>query len=103
MVINNKALEFSASAILWPSSTKAEMLACFTALLVTQVKAKVTLYTDSAATITGFDQLANFMNLSVRKKEKIPNFQIWLTIVHMIEVKSLAIKMVKSKLTAEID
>jgi len=44
--------------------------------MVALVKAKVTLYTDSATTIIGFDQLDNFMNLSVRKKAKIPNFQI---------------------------
>jgi len=97
MVINNKALEFSASAVLWPSSTKAEMLACLTALLVVPASANVSLYTDSAATIAGFDNIGSYRNLSVRKREKIPNFQIWLTIVHTIECKQLRIKMIKVK------
>ncbi len=76
VVVNYDTLEFSASAILWPSSTKAEMLACLTVLLVVQVKAQVTIYTDSTATIIRFDQIDGFINLSVRKKEKISNFQI---------------------------
>jgi len=74
VVVNNKAFEFSAFAVLWPSSTKAKMLACLTALLVVPVQAKITIYTDSAATIMGFNQITEFMNLSVRKREKIPNF-----------------------------
>ena len=65
VVVNNEALEFSASAILWPSSTKAEMLTCLMALIVISVKAKVTLYTDNAATIIGFEKLDEFRNLSV--------------------------------------
>ncbi len=65
VVVNNEVLEFSASVVLWPFSTKAKMLACLTALMVTPVKAKVTIYTNSAATITGFDKIAEFTNLSV--------------------------------------
>jgi len=65
VVVNNEALEFSASAVLWPFSTKAKMMACLIALMVALVKAKVTIYTDSAATIIGFDKLAEFKYLSV--------------------------------------
>ena len=95
VVINHEAIEFAASAVLWPSSTKAELMACLTALLVVPVKAQVTIYTDSAATIVGFDKIDDMMNLSVRKRAKIPNYQLWMTIAHLIDVKSLTIRMIK--------
>ena len=76
IILNNEHIEFSASAVLWPSSTRAETMACLMALLVVLTQAKVTIYTDSAATIAGFNQIDNIMNLSVRKREKIPNYQI---------------------------
>ncbi len=82
--VNQENVYFSASAILWPSSTKAEMLACLSALIVAAPKAHVTLFTDSAATIAGFDHLNDFMQKSVQKKEKTPNFQIWMTIAYII-------------------
>jgi len=53
--VNQKQVHFSASAILWPSSTKAEMLACLSALIVAPPRTQVTIFTDSAATIAGFD------------------------------------------------
>ncbi len=42
--------------------------------MVALVKAKVTIYTDSAVTIADFDKIADLMHLSVHKREKIPNF-----------------------------
>ena len=74
--VKQENVYFSTSAILWPSSTKAEMLACLSALIVAAPKAQVTLFTDSATTIAGFNKLNAFMQMSVRKKEKTPNFQI---------------------------
>ena len=97
VVVNQEHLEFSASAVLWPLSTKAEMLACLAALMVVPVQALTTLYTDSAATIAGFNRIDELKNLSVRKREKIPNFQIWLTIAHIMEIKNLTIQLVKVK------
>ncbi len=96
-MVNYEVVEFSASAILWPSSTKAEMLACLTALMVAPVMIKVTINTDSATTIAGFDKIADFMHLSVCKREKVPNFQIWMTIAHLIDIKNLKTKLVKVK------
>jgi len=52
--VNQEDICFSVSAILWPLSTKAEMLACLTVLIVARPKAQVHLFTDSAATIEGF-------------------------------------------------
>ena len=95
--VNQENICFSASAILWSSSTKAEMLACLTALIVAAPKALVTIFTDSAATITGFERLDTFMQLSVQKREKIPNFQIWMIVAHIIKVLDLKIKLIKVK------
>jgi len=97
IVLNHDSLEFSASAVLWPSSTKAETLACFTALLVVPLHAHVVIHTDSTATIAGFDHLPSLNNMSICKREKICNFQIWMTIAHLIEAKHIKISMIKVK------
>ena len=97
VVIGYDDIEFSASAVSWPSSTKAEMLAYLTALFVTPYQARVTIYMDSAATIKGFDALMYYRHLSMHKKEKIPNFQIWSIIDHIIDSKQLTLNLVKVK------
>ena len=63
----DESIRFLASATMWPSSTKAEILACLTALLTTPRHSKVNIYTDSQATIDGFHRLPNFKQLSIRK------------------------------------
>ncbi len=73
------------------------MLAILTVLFMVPASAQVTICTDSAATIAGMTQIKDFSNLSVRKKEKIPNFTIWLTIAHVIEVLQLTVTMKKVK------
>jgi len=60
VVVNNEALEFFTAAVLWPSLTKAEMMVCLTALMVVPVIARVKIFTDSAATITSFNNLIDF-------------------------------------------
>ena len=73
------------------------MLACLTALFVTPYQANITIHTDSAATIKGFDKLIDFRHLSIRKREKIPNFQIWFTIAYLIDTKQMLLNFVKVK------
>ncbi len=63
----DESIRFLASATMWPSSTKAEILACLTALLTAPCHTKVKIYTDSQATIDGFHHLPDFSCLSVRK------------------------------------
>jgi len=63
--------------------------------MVAPVKANVTIYTDSATTIAGFYKIDDIMNLSVRKRAKIPNYQLWMTIAHLIDIKLLTIHMIK--------
>ncbi len=73
------------------------MLACLITLMVTPIKAKVTIFTDSAATIDGMARIKKMMQLSVRKREKLLNFPIWMTIMHVLKVLDLNVKMVKVK------
>src|SRR6266498_3672691 len=73
------------------------MLACLSALIVATPKAKVTIYTDSATTIDSFAKLDHFMQLSVCKKEKTPNFQLWMTIDYIIKALDLTVTMIKVK------
>src|SRR6266508_3118636 len=95
--VNQEHVYFSASAILWPSSTKAEMLACLTALIVASAKAHVTIFTDSVITISYMANLRMMIQLFVRKREKIPNFLIWVTIRHVLDIMDLTITIVKVK------
>src|SRR6266540_4692685 len=57
---HDESIRFLASATMWPSSTKAEILACLTALLTAPSHTKVTIHTDSMATIDSFHRLPEF-------------------------------------------
>jgi len=94
---NNEELRFQASATLWPSSTKAEMLACLTALITSPRHAKVTIHTDSKATIDGFQRLPEVSRLSIRKREKITNYPLWCMISYIIAQLDLEVIMKKVK------
>jgi len=94
---NNEELRFQASATLWPSSTKAEMLACLTALITSPRYAKVTIHTDSKATIDGFQRLPEVSRLSIRKREKITNYPLWCMISYIIAQLDLEVIMKKVK------
>ena len=52
--VHNEFLVFAASSTLWPSSTKAEILACLTALITAPPKAMITIFSDSQSTIDSF-------------------------------------------------
>ncbi len=73
------------------------MLAVLTVLFTVPAGAQVTICTDSVATIDGMTQIKDFSNLSCRKKAKIPNFTIWMTIAHVIDVLQLTVTMKKVK------
>ncbi|SRR6266540_2093790 len=73
---NDEDKYFNTFALLWPSSTKAEMLACFTIILTAPVKVQVTIHIDSKVTLDGFNNLPTFCQLSSRKKEKIFNYTL---------------------------
>jgi len=54
---NNTDLEFKAANVGWPSSTKAEILAIVTALIVTTPHSTIEIYTDSANAISQFENI----------------------------------------------
>ena len=82
---------------MWPSSTKAETLACLTALLTAPRRSKVKIYTDSQATIDGFYRLPVFSRLSARKREKHINYPIWCAMSYIIDHLDLDVMMIKVK------
>ncbi len=65
--------------------------------MVILFKVKVILFTNSAVTIAGFARINDLMHLSVCKKEKIPNFQIWMMLAYVLKVMNLKVKLVKVK------
>ena len=65
---NNTNLEFKAANVGWLSSTKAEILAILTALIVTTPFSTIEIYTDSANAISQFEKYKK--ELSQRKKMK---------------------------------
>src|SRR6266498_1394443 len=82
---------------MWPSSTKAEMLAYLTALLTAPCRSKVKIYTDSQATIDRFYRLPDFSHLSARKREKHTNYPIWYAMSYIIDHLDLNVMMIKVK------
>jgi len=73
------------------------MLAVLTVLLTVPANSALSIYTDSAATIDGMAKVHQFSELSVRKREKIPNFPIWIIIAYVMDVLNLTIRMIKVK------
>ena len=74
---DNGPFTFKASLANWPSSTRAEIYALLTALVVSPNNAVVDVYLDSQATIHGFHKYVLSNHLSLRKLEKVPNHMIW--------------------------
>src|SRR6266542_5454836 len=70
------AATFQAFTTLWPSSIKAKILACLTALLTVTFHTKVTFYTDSQATIDDYHLFRNPHLFTFKKCKKSLNFTI---------------------------
>src|SRR6266480_1098538 len=79
----------------WPSSTRAELLAIYTALLTVPINKSVVIYTDSQAAIDRIHRSSNF----VRKFQwtNISNHTLLHNISHIIKFKSISVKYVKVK------
>ena len=88
-------LTFSASASLFPSSTRAELLALLSALLVVPRFCTVTVYTDSLVLIQGFHLLLadNFRGLGSLNKSH--NYLLWLAVHLVIRVSQLNVTCLK--------
>src|SRR4051812_993569 len=94
---SNNHYSFKASLLNWPSSTRTEMYAFYTALLVSLHSSSINIFLDSQATIYGFSKYVLNNSLSPRKFEKIPNHSIWLLIKHIVDTLKLSIHLHKVK------
>jgi ribonuclease HI len=84
---------FKASNYGWPSSTKAEVLAIYTALLAVVADSHVKIYTDSAVAISQYNSFKN--TRSERKKGKINQKNIWEVIFGLIKKYNLKVELFK--------
>ena len=94
---HNQSLIFQASATIWPSSTKAETLACLTTIFTARPISKVELYTDSQVTIQGFHHSLCPKYSTIRKWKKSLNYPIWLAFNHIIQILHLDLHWTKVK------
>ena len=77
----------------WSSSTKAEVLAIYTALLAVVVDSHVKIYTDSTVAISQYNSFKN--TRSERKKGKINQKNIWEAIFGLIKKYNLKVELFK--------
>jgi ribonuclease HI len=88
---------FNASIENWVSSTRAEIFAILTALIVFPRNSTISIYSDSLATILGYESYVTNHNFSVRTNEKVPNYTLWLTIKYIVDHLNLNVSLVKVK------
>ncbi|CAI2173896.1 10238_t:CDS:2 [Funneliformis geosporum] len=86
----NQQQSFRASVTNWVSSTRAEIFALLTALIIFSKHFKVTLYTDSMATIHSFSSYISNNNLSVQIFEKV-------SIKYIVNQSNLNVTLIKVK------
>ncbi|CAB5140381.1 unnamed protein product [Rhizophagus irregularis] len=93
---NNEEGEYSvySSLSLWPSSTRAEIVAIFLALLTAPENSNVTIYTDSLGAINSINSA---FDSTTRKWLKKTNNLIIIKIIILIREASINIKLVKIK------
>ncbi|PKY35031.1 hypothetical protein RhiirB3_455340, partial [Rhizophagus irregularis] len=93
---NNEEGEYSvySSLFLWPSSTRAEIVAIFLALLTAPENSNVTIYTDSLGAINSINST---FDSTTRKWLKKTNNLIIIKIIMLIRKASINIKLVKIK------
>src|SRR5438477_10528706 len=89
---------FQNSYLNWPSSSKAEAIAIFTALLTVPKSRKVEIFTDSQTCIDILHKLQiPHPKFTRRKLFKIKNWSIWIKIREVIQSKKLKVKLTKVK------
>ena len=92
---NSIEVEFSAANLGWPSSTKAEVLAILSTILVVLPHSNMKIYTDSKNAIQQFEQYKK--ELSVRRQLKINNQISWNTITYLLEKYKIDLELIKVK------
>ena len=92
---SENSISFNCRITDWPSSTRAELGAIWTVLLVVPHRAKVRIHTDSKAAIEGIE---NFLSLtSIRKAFKTKNRCLVSQIKDCCETKAIELRLVKVK------
>ena len=89
--------QFTASTSKYPSSTKAEIFALLTALLVCPKNSQVNIYIDSNNTINRFNKIISNDVLTYTQLLKLPNYEVWLNIKHIVENLLLRVQLHKVK------
>ncbi|RHZ87981.1 hypothetical protein Glove_27g56 [Diversispora epigaea] len=87
---------FSCGVSSWPSSSHAEVIAIFTALLTAPSQCKVKINTDSQTCIDTFKHITT-RSLTIRQWLRINNYLVWLRILETINTKSLLVLLFKVK------
>jgi ribonuclease HI len=90
-------ITFNGSLRYFPSSTKAEIMAILTSLIVAPPKSHINIFTDSQAAIDGFYKSVKLSALSPRRYNKLNNNILWTTIHYIIKELELKIKLFKIK------
>src|SRR5215208_4999171 len=80
---NYDQCSFSAAIQHHPSSTRAELFALLTALIVCPPSSSPTIFLDSQVVIQGFHSLFNNVH-TTRSVEKTPNFTVWTLVKHVV-------------------
>ncbi|PKB99500.1 hypothetical protein RhiirA5_429585 [Rhizophagus irregularis] len=92
----NLNIEFSGATTQWPSSTRAEIMAVLTCLIVCPPNSSINIFTDSQCTIDTFRSLSNY-KVTPRRKQKINNIILWQAIQQIIAELNLQVRFTKVK------
>ncbi|POG58120.1 hypothetical protein GLOIN_2v1790829 [Rhizophagus irregularis DAOM 181602=DAOM 197198] len=96
-ILKNTDISFSCGIRFHPSSTKPELLAILTALLVTPSESRINIHTDSQAAIDGINTINNMVSRHGCKFLKLNNYIILFAIYDIITSKRLDIEIHKVK------
>src|SRR4051812_39968553 len=80
-----------------PSSTRAELFALFSALIVCLPYSSPIIFLNSQAVIDAFNNFINKESLTIRSREKISNYTVLILIHHVINDLHLIVKLNKIK------
>lgn len=89
-------IKYSGSCKEWASSTKAELVAIITALIVCPPHSTINIYTDSNNCINTFNDLHS-PKLTARRFQKLNNCSLWNTPEHIINTLHLKVSLIKVK------
>jgi len=92
---------FKASTQYWPSSTRAELSALLSIVMVAPISSTIHVYTDSQSLIQGFDNIKHPNNSSRRQYLKKQNYVMWSCIENIYRSHNLSVTLHKVQAHAE--